>query len=401
LYPDVTNPINSNSINNSNGNIRNPLAESGTIDEEEWCFLEDPSSPTVRHQTPQPVTSNIDISETAEDREILSSFLPLLNPDSAHPSSGVDVGHIANHVLTTGIPNEFRAIIWQLLLGYLPSGRASRVHVLKHQRRAYLRLVQLHCSEVKEEDEQVQYIIKMDVERTHPDDFLGLFAHPIIQSSLKRILFIWSKENADISYFQGLGDLLTPFFLVFSVSRFGSLSDFKNGYLDNVPFHSNLMTYLPAIEADAYWCISKVISSLQSTIAFTEGGLHAEEMLQNFKTLMIRINPTLVEHFDKIGLEFVMFSFRWMLCFLSRELSIKNTILLWDNYIAQGSTGFATFHLYVCAAFLQELAPTLLHPPSDLSTCLYHLQQPPSVDWEPSKMQSLINEARRLWAVYP
>lgn len=63
-----------------------------------------------------------------------------------------------------------------------------------------------------------------------------------------------------------------------------------------------------------------MMNDLQTTITFTEGGIHAEEMMTKFRALMLKVNPRLVAHFDAIGLDFVMFSFRWMLCFLSREV---------------------------------------------------------------------------------
>ena len=44
-----------------------------------------------------------------------------------------------------------------------------------------------------------------------------------------------------------------------------------------------------------------------------------------------------------------------------RELPIKATIRLWDTYLSEeGSSGFARFHLYVCAAFLKEWKAELL-----------------------------------------
>jgi hypothetical protein len=64
-----------------------------------------------------------------------------------------------------------------------------------------------------------------------------------------------------------------------------------------------------------------MMNDLQTTITFTEGGIHAEEMMTKFKDLMLRINPDLISHLENLGIDFIMFAFRWMLCFLSREVS--------------------------------------------------------------------------------
>jgi TBC1 domain family member 2 len=43
----------------------------------------------------------------------------------------------------------------------------------------------------------------------------------------------------------------------------------------------------------------------------------------------------LAKHLEKEGVEFMQFSFRWMNCLLMREVSIKNTIRMWDTYMVR------------------------------------------------------------------
>ena len=75
------------------------------------------------------------------------------------------------------------------------------------------------------------------------------------------------------------------------------------------------------------------------------------------------------------NVEFMQFAFRWMNCLLMREISVQNTIRMWDTYLvcspglsaaprrhvahcfsrhpqAEGTDAFSQFHLYVCSAFL-------------------------------------------------
>jgi len=70
-----------------------------------------------------------------------------------------------------GIPNEYRAPLWQILLDYLPSSISviEQGIFLKNKRQEYVE----HIKEIfiKNFDENVMRTIKADVERTHPEGF--------------------------------------------------------------------------------------------------------------------------------------------------------------------------------------------------------------------------------------
>jgi hypothetical protein len=51
------------------------------------------------------------------------------------------------------------------------------------------------------------------------------------------------------------------------------------------------------------------------------------------RDLTARIDGTLSKHMEREGVEFIQFSFRWMNCLLMREMSVKNTIRMWDTYL--------------------------------------------------------------------
>lgn len=38
-------------------------------------------------------------------------------------------------------------------------------------------------------------------------------------------------------------------------------------------------------------------------------------------------------HLESQNVEFMQFAFRWMNCLLMREISVKNTIRMWDTYL--------------------------------------------------------------------
>lgn len=48
------------------------------------------------------------------------------------------------------------------------------------------------------------------------------------------------------------------------------------------------------------------------------------------------VNPApLAAHLESQNVEFMQFAFRWMNCLLMREISVQNTIRMWDTYLVR------------------------------------------------------------------
>lgn len=90
----------------------------------------------------------------------------------------------------------------------------------------------------------------MDTPRTAPE--VPLFQHEIMQSALRRLLYIWGVRHPASGYVQGVNDLVTPFFAVF-------LSEYLAGALSEWDLKRLNEEQLLAAEADAYWCLSKLV----------------------------------------------------------------------------------------------------------------------------------------------
>ena len=61
--------------------------------------------------------------------------------------------------------------------------------------------------------------------------------------------------------------------------------------------------------------------------------LEIQRQVAALRDLTARIDNTLAKHLEKESVEFIQFSFRWMNCLLMREISVKNTIRMWDTYM--------------------------------------------------------------------
>lgn len=292
-------------------------------------------------------------------------------------SSNVDLNELKT-LAWSGVPNELRPITWQLLLGYLPTNAERRVTTLARKRKEYLDGVEQAFSSGL--DQVMWHQISIDVPRTNPH--IELYGHPTTQRALERILYLWAIRHPASGYVQGINDLVTPFF-----------ETFLSAYIEVDPEKydpGKLPKYvLDAVEADTFWCLTKLLDGIQDNYIHAQPGI--QRQVAELKELTQRIDANLAKHLSNEGVEFMQFSFRWMNCLLMREVSVKNTIRMWDTYIAEGAYGFSEFHVYVCAAFLVKWSAQIQQ--MDFQEVMMFLQALPTKDWGEKEIELLLSEA--------
>ncbi|KAI8878994.1 RabGAP/TBC [Backusella circina FSU 941] len=282
----------------------------------------------------------------------------------------------------SGIPQELRMMAWQLLLGYLPCNSARREMTLARKRKEYGDSVTVtYAKGVAGLDQTLWHQIHIDIPRTNPG--VPLYQYEATQLCLERILYQWAIRHPASGYVQGINDLVTPIFEVF-----------LSAYIDEDPEQydvSQLDTeVLSVIEADSFWCLSKLLDGIQDNYTFAQPGI--QRQIVTLKELVSRIDARLTQHLQNEGIEFIQFAFRWMNCLLMRELPLRNTIRMWDTYLAEGSSeGFSEFHVYVCAAFLVKWSNQLQK--LDFQGIMIFLQQLPTQGWEEKDVELLLSEA--------
>lgn len=300
----------------------------------------------------------------------------------------------------SGIPEEVRAMSWQLLLGYLPTSSERRVATLERKRKAYLdgvrqaferganasnvsngRTSTTSQARIRGLDEALWHQISIDVPRTSPH--LQLYSYEATQRSLERVLYVWAIRHPASGYVQGINDLVTPFWQVFLGSY---ITD--NNVESGMDPGQLPKPVLDAVEADSFWCLTKLLDGIQDNYIYAQPGIVRQ--VNALRDLTTRIDAGLAKHLDKEGVEFMQFSFRWMNCLLMREVSVKNTIRMWDTYMAE-EQGFSEFHLYVCAAFLVKWSEQLVK--MDFQETMMFLQALPTRDWTEKDIELLLSEA--------
>ncbi|KAI0696694.1 rab-GTPase-TBC domain-containing protein [Cytidiella melzeri] len=280
-----------------------------------------------------------------------------------------------------GVPEDLRPVAWPLLLGYLPLSAHVRMSTLARKRSEYLSLVELAFARNKDGlDQQIWHQIEIDVPRTRPG--VPLWMHASTQRSLERILYVWAIRHPASGYVQGINDLVTPFYQVF-----------LSAYIDSDPEEfdpAKLPTEaLNAVEADSFWCLSRILNGIQDNYIAGQPGI--QRSVKRMAELVARIDPPLSAHLEAENVEFMQFAFRWMNCLLMREISVKNTVRMWDTYLAEGPDAFSQFHLYVCSAFLVQWSKKLKQ--MDFQGIIMFLQSLPTQDWTDHEIELLLSEA--------
>ena len=323
-------------------------------------------------------------SKPAESQYRIGMFHKILSADT------VDLRAL-RELAWNGVPWQFRTEVWQLLLGYMPTNKERRRQALARKRKEYTDSVATYfdIAESDRSDEEAQLLrqIIVDLHRTCP--MMPLFHQPGVQKLMERILYIWSIRHPASGYVQGMNDLLTPLFLV-------CLSPYAQHDLMSCDVAQISESVMLDTEADTYWCLTKLLDGIQDHYTPSQPGI--QRMVLRLEDLMRRIDKDMDDHFQKEGVGYMQFSFRWMNCILLREMPMHAIIRLWDTYFSEEGSGFERFHTYVCCAILQTYRETLMN--ANFQDMLLFLQDMPTSEWGEQEVEVVLSQAFILSSLY-
>ncbi|OAY77903.1 GTPase-activating protein gyp1 [Ananas comosus] len=289
----------------------------------------------------------------------------------------------------SGIPPYMRPNIWRLLLGYASPNSDRREGVLSRKRLEYVDCVSqfYDIPDSERSDDEINMLrqIAVDCPRTVPD--VTFFQHAQIQKSLERILYTWSISHPAAirhpasGYVQGINDLVTPFLIVF-------LSEHLEGNMESWSILNLSPQIISNIEADCYWCLSKLLDGMQDHYTFAQPGI--QRLVFKLKELVRRIDEPLSRHMEEQGLEFLQFAFRWFNCLLIREIPFHLVTRLWDTYLAEGDS-LPEFLVYISASFLLTWSDKLQK--LDFQEMVMFLQHLPTKTWSHHELEMVLSRA--------
>lgn len=240
----------------------------------------------------------------------------------------------------------------------------------------------LKDNEWDEPQEKIMKIIMADVPRTQPE--LKLFHMKEIQEMMIRILFIWNSRHPASGYVQGINDLTPPFITAF-------LQEFVEINTDtfDVPSKKISEEIFIGIEADTYWCLSKILDYIIDNYTPSQPGI--QKALAKIKEICKKMDMDLSEHLEKEGMDFFQFAFKWVYCLLIREFPLKLGLTLFDAYISLNNEGFMGFHIYVCSALILKWSKKLKK--MKFNEMMLFLQSVPTQKWTENDIRLLLGEA--------
>ncbi|XP_070535414.1 TBC1 domain family member 5-like isoform X2 [Ptychodera flava] len=328
--------------------------------------------------------------------------------------------------------SRFRSVCWRLYLECLPDDQSQWVNKVQESRQKYDDIKQIHVTNprVQKSEEEVVYhplsldeespwnrffqdnelrsLIAQDVRRTFPE--IEFFQTEDIRTMMVNILFCYARINEDISYKQGMHELLAPLIFVLHCDHQAFLHATEiESLLDVVKELLNP----DFIEHDAYAMFSQLMETMEPLYRFgkSEGffdqGYGKSKILNTapFAT-PVEFNPTspvvnkltkiqervlqkydheLHLHLSQLEIAPQIYGIRWVRLLFGREFPLQDLLVLWDAIFADS----ITFDLvdYIFVAMLIYIRDRLLL--GDYPGCMKLLMRYPPV----TDVHYLLNEA--------
>ena len=131
---------------------------------------------------------------------------------------------------------------------------------------------------------------------------------------LSRILFIYSKFEPEVSYVQGMNEILAPIYYCFSFDR------------------SNDSEPIDDIEADTFWCFYNLMCVFRELFDKNEDnqehGVFAKAT--RLKMMLKVVDKNLYEYLDKNEFDFSIITFRWISLMFSQDFLMIDILRIWD-----------------------------------------------------------------------
>ena len=298
----------------------------------------------------------------------------------------IDLEQIRN-LAWAGYPAMDRPRIWRLLLDYEPVKSSLAKSTLIHKRNDYFDCVERVFGEsqrhlwTKEQNLTFQQILR-DLPRSH----IKLLRNEKIQHISEEVLFVWSVRHPASGYVQGMNDMLHPFFFAFISPYYKDKTISQLEKMENVDDLSD--DILREVEADSFWCFSKLLDGLQDLYTKDQPGIY--KMLNNLEYVISKANPELARHISDESLQYQEFAFRWMNCLLVREFTVGTIFRIWDNYLSRPNQIVNT-HVYTCASLMSCIAYKLM--PLNHAEFVVLMQGITPEGWHPEEIEEILAQS--------
>mmetsp|Transcript_24342 Transcript_24342/g.33655 ORF Transcript_24342/g.33655 Transcript_24342/m.33655 type:complete len:216 (+) Transcript_24342:258-905(+) len=200
---------------------------------------------------------------------------------------------------------------------------------------------------------------------------------------MERVLYVWGLRHPASGYVQGISELICPFILVFISDYLEEGQEPETVDVERLPAEA-----LAAVEADCYWCATKLLDRVQDHYTAEQPGI--QRMLLRLDDLLRRVDAPLHAHLREQGVHAQQFGVQWMNNLLLRELPVRVAVRAWDTCLSQEG-GFDAFHVHLCAALLIHFSDKLQQ--LDMIGLMEFFQNMPTQEWTPKDIEPLLSQA--------
>ncbi|CAG9322416.1 unnamed protein product [Blepharisma stoltei] len=205
-------------------------------------------------------------------------------------------------------------------------------------------------------DKDLKNEIQRDVDRTFQKN--PFFRLEFVKKMMIEVLFIWAKAHPNISYRQGMNEILA--FIVVVV--YGERAHGNITIKEPSARVLRLLNDEDSIESDVYQLFDRImimgLADLNAPVEnqelpnkkgrllfldplnqrYQSEDLSASLVLRKcnliFHVYLKAIDPQLYEHLDNEKIEPHLFLLRWLRCLCAREFTMSNVLILWDAIFA-------------------------------------------------------------------
>lgn len=191
------------------------------------------------------------------------------------------------------------------------------------------------------------------------------------------ILFVFCKLNPDVSYRQGMHELLAP--ILWVVERDAvDLGQSSKAHGEDVVVRAVYSS--EHIEHDAFALFSQLMHSAKNFYEqTTHSGSENPMVVRSQRILhdmLMKADPDLSRHLEAIGIVPQIFLLRWIRLLFGREFPFDDVLAMWDVLLAEDSS--LELVDYVCLAMLLRIRWDLLD--ADYNTAIALLLRYPQPD---------------------
>ncbi|OZJ04100.1 hypothetical protein BZG36_02856 [Bifiguratus adelaidae] len=252
-------------------------------------------------------------------------------------------------------------------------------------------------------DSEIRKVIQQDVDRTFPD--IDYYRDAQVRQKMTNILFVYCKLNPEVSYRQGMHELLAPILKV--VDGDAIREQASGNAMDQQGKLLQSLLSAAYVEHDTFSLFSAIMKNGKSWFEFNDEVVGRSKkpikkptefddfvilnkptppaeaarlnpivmkLHQIHHNLVRRIDPQLYTHLEKLRIEPQLYGIRWIRLLFGREFSMQHLLILWDGLFAEDSTLKLVDYIFI--AMLLKIREEILQ--SDYSECLILLMRYPA-----------------------